>query len=455
MQAAIYARISEDRDGHAAGVGRQEADCRALCERLGWEVHHVYIDNDLSAYKGKARPAYEQLLGDLKAGTVGAVAVWHPDRLTRRPLELEGFIDLIDATGAKVASVSAGEYDLSTSSGRMVARILGSVARAESERMGERIRRAGEERARQGLTNGGPRAFGFATSRTIDPVEGPIVADLLGRFLDGESLRSLALWLDATGVPTVRGGAWRSNIVRQVLRSPAIAGLRQLRGEVIGEAAWEPIVDRADWEEARARLDGGPRYGSRPRRHLLTGVLRCGRCGAGLHSRLAATYRDRVMPARYFCPPAPRGCGGTTIDTGGVEDDLRGQMFARLAKPVAVAKVDDRPRVDISALERQQTDLAAMWAAGELGRAEWLAARSGLEARLRAAQASVGGAERVLRAHATPALRGEWGGLPFDVKRSIVEAAFERVEVGPAVRGLNRYDPARIRKPRGRIIWRV
>lgn len=460
MEAGIYARISEDRDGSAAGVTRQEVDCRHLCDRMGWNVHKVYVDNDQSAYRGKVRPAYEELLDDLKGGAVGAVACWHPDRLTRRPLELERLIDVIETVGARVATVSAGEYDLSTASGRMVARILGSVARAESERMGERVRRAGEERARQGLHNGGPRSFGYTTGREVDPAEAVVVREMMARYLAGESLRSLSLWLRQTGVPSVRGGPWGSNHVRQVLRSPAIAGLRQLRGEVIGPAKWDAIVDRDDWEQARARMDGGSRYGSRPRRHLLTGILRCSRCGVGLHARPALTYSGgRNMPARYHCPPPPRGCHGTTVDQEAVEADVLGQLFAVLDDPVSVAKLhhppDWRQVADLAALERQLVDLAELWAAGALGRAEWLAARSGVEERLRAARTALGGSERVLQAYARSTLRQDWDGLPFDVRRAFVEATIERVEVGPAVRGRNFYGPERIREPIGRIVWRV
>src|SRR5205807_989252 len=92
--AGIYCRISDDREGSAAGVRRQEADCRGLAARRGWEVAEVYVDNDVSAYSGRMRPAYRRLLEDVKAGHVDAVVVWHLDRLHRRPAELEEFFEV-------------------------------------------------------------------------------------------------------------------------------------------------------------------------------------------------------------------------------------------------------------------------------------------------------------------------------------------------------------------------
>src|SRR5213078_4676766 len=97
--AAIYCRISADREGRELGVERQEADCRALAERLGLHVVDVYIDNDLSAStrSRKDRPRYRQMLADARAGKVTTVIAYTSGRLTRRPREHEDLIDL--ATG--------------------------------------------------------------------------------------------------------------------------------------------------------------------------------------------------------------------------------------------------------------------------------------------------------------------------------------------------------------------
>jgi DNA invertase Pin-like site-specific DNA recombinase len=95
-RAAVYCRISSDPTGIRAGVDRQETDCRELAAKRGWEVSRVYVDNDISAYSGKPRPAYKDLLDDVKNGVVDALMVWHLDRLHRAPRELEEFFDVCD-----------------------------------------------------------------------------------------------------------------------------------------------------------------------------------------------------------------------------------------------------------------------------------------------------------------------------------------------------------------------
>ena len=101
--AALYARISSDQEGTGRGVARQLEDCRGLAETLGWVVGEEYVDNDVSAYSGKARPAYERMMADIRDGARDGVIVYHVDRLTRRPIELEEFASAIET--AKVQRV--------------------------------------------------------------------------------------------------------------------------------------------------------------------------------------------------------------------------------------------------------------------------------------------------------------------------------------------------------------
>ncbi len=133
--AAISAGISSDQDGIALGVTRQLEDCRALAKKLGKDIAEEYVDNDISAYTVKERPAYQRMLGDVAAGDRDAVIAYRLDRLTRRPIELEHFVEV--ATTATTANVtvrfvSGGDFDLVSGDGLMVMRVLAAVAAGES-----------------------------------------------------------------------------------------------------------------------------------------------------------------------------------------------------------------------------------------------------------------------------------------------------------------------------------
>jgi len=135
-------------------VARQHQDCLDAARRHGWQVTATFVDNDVSAYSGKPRPGYEQLMRAVRVGEVDVVVAWDPDRLHRSPAELEGFIAAVERAGVEVVTVQAGRWDLSTALGKLVARMLGSIARPESDHKSERVRRALEQNAAAGRPHG-------------------------------------------------------------------------------------------------------------------------------------------------------------------------------------------------------------------------------------------------------------------------------------------------------------
>jgi DNA invertase Pin-like site-specific DNA recombinase len=457
----VYARISDDRAGSGLGVARQEADCRTLAERRGWTVADVYIDNDLSAYRGRGRPAYARLLDDLAAGAIGGVIAWHPDRLHRSPVELETFIDTIEATGAAVATVQAGDLDLSSPSGRMNARIVGAVARHESEHKADRQARKHAELALAGkVGGGGTRPFGFEADRvTVRPDEAEVIRDVARRLAAGETIRGLCADLQARGVATVTGRPWAPFTLNRMLRSPRVAGLREHRGEVVADAVWPAIVDRATWEACRRILSDPARtQATAPRSYLLTGgTARCGLCSAPLVARPRDDKRRCYVCARG---PGFTGCGKIRSLAEPLEELVLDAVAVALDGPGLAAALDrDRgpaangTATELADVERRLDDLAEMFAAGEIGRREWITARGRIGQRRDALAARVAaqGRTSALAALDGPGdLAGRLAALGFDQRRAVVAAVVDRVVVGPAVRGRNRFDPDRVT-----IEWRA
>ena len=171
-RAAIYCRISQDRVGAGLGVERQREDCEQLVAARGWSTVAVYSDNDISAYSGRPRPGYRQLLADIETGNVDVVVAWHTDRLHRSPLELEDYIAACEQRDVGTLTVRAGELDLATASGRMVARMLGAAARHESEQKSERVKRAREQEARSGRNHG---HLGYGYRRAESSLSGWVI----------------------------------------------------------------------------------------------------------------------------------------------------------------------------------------------------------------------------------------------------------------------------------------
>ena len=240
VRAGIYTRISYDPAGQRAGVERQRLDCEALCRSRGWEVAHYLEDNDRSAYSGKPRCAYQELLRAVEAGEIDAIVTWHNDRLHRSPKELEGFINLVERTGVRVAVVTGGDYDLTTPEGCLAARIVGAVARKESEDRSRRVRRKHLELAEQGRPAG---QLGWGV-RTED--ERALVREAAERVLAGHGPMTIARDWNHRGVPGATEQPWTAKTLRKILLSARIAGLREhgvdRSGKVLGAlspAVWE------------------------------------------------------------------------------------------------------------------------------------------------------------------------------------------------------------------------
>lgn len=471
--AAIYCRISSDPTGAALGVTRQRKDCEALVSRKGWDTAGIYIDDDISAFSGKVRPEYRRMLDDLKNGIADTVVAWHPDRLHRSPRELEDFIDLVENVGAAVVTCTAGDYDLSTPDGRLMARITGSVARKESEDKSRRARRKQLELAEAGkVSGGGVRPFGFEKDRvTVNPAEAELLRDAARRVLAGDSLYSIvADWTEA-GVSTSTGVAWSTTSLKSTLVRPRIAGLRAHKGTVVATAVWDAILDRATWERVRAVLtDPARRRNPVVRSYLLTGLLRCGSCG---HPMVAAPRSQRTgggargvfttekgsIVRAYGCVKTNGGCGHVYGLAEPIEDRVTEDVLEALDGPglrraqKAGAKGDQHEAGEaLAADEAKLLDLADDYDEGRINKAEWLHLRAKVEARIAAARRQLSRRPvDVLAGLGSTAggLAEEWEQMSLDRRRSVIAAVLEEIKLMPATGPRNRFDPDRVK-----LVWR-
>ncbi|MGH3790438.1 MAG: recombinase family protein, partial [Pseudonocardiaceae bacterium] len=398
-RAAIYARISHDKTGAGLGVERQVADCHELAARLGWSVAEVFCDNDLSAYSGKRRPRYQAMLDGIRAGRLDAVLAWHTDRLHRSPIELEEYISVCnDGREVPTHCVKAGTLDLSTPSGRMLARTLGTLARYESEHRGERVAAAALQRAQAGRRSGGPRPFGYEDDGvTVREAEAAAVRAATELVLGGASLRSVARDLIATGLTTsMKARVWDAHAVRALLLKPRNAGLRQHQGEVIGPAGWPAIVPEEQWRAVVAILTD-------PSRRTTTSGARVKWLGSGIYV-CAGCQRPslRVSTAGratrcYRCPGQPGTTGHVVRVAGPLDGYVESVIVERLSRPDALGLLRPAaPGVDLPALQATASaarvrlaEIAEMLGEGELTRAEAQIARGRATARLERAEAEI------------------------------------------------------------------
>ena len=266
--AAIYARISADRDGDGLGVGRQQKDCRRLCADRDWIVASEYVDNNISATAKRAvRPEYRRLLRDIAEGRIDVVVVYDLDRLTRRPIELEEFVNTCAAAGVTQLVFVGGGVDMGTGDGLLVARIKGAFAAEEARKASQRGKRKKLELAERGMPSGGGfRPFGFENDRvTHKSKEADLVREAAGRILGGESMTGIVADWRNRGLLSSTDGIWTITTLPKMLCNPRTAGLREYRRRVIGEAVWDALLDFQTWDQVVTVLNDPSRRQTKAR----------------------------------------------------------------------------------------------------------------------------------------------------------------------------------------------
>jgi site-specific DNA recombinase len=457
LPAALYLRQSSDREGDHLAVDRQREACLELCRRKGWEVKWTFTDNDVSASSGKKRPAYQRLLADVESGQIKAIATWHLDRLHRRPVELEHFIDLADRHGVALATAT-GDVDLGTSTGRMVARVMGAAARHEVEQKAARQRLSNRQGAEQGRVPGSRRPFGYEPGgMVVREAEAAVVRSGFDRLLSGASLRSIAHEWNASGLTGdgrygKRGAnkdgtkqksvCWRPDSVRFVLTNPRHAAIRVYEGKEY-PGSWPALVSEDSWRSAKALLEDPSRRTtpSNARRYLLSGYATCF-CGA-----LTTTGRTQHGRRTYRCSQHMH----LSRSAEPVDDFVRALVIERLSRPDALDLLVDQtaPQADELRQERlalvgRREEAAQAFAAGTIPLSQVVAINSHIDARLAALD------DVLLDAQRGAALAGvlgdpatAWDSMDVGRRRGVLDVLLD-VQLHPPGRGKRTFDPTSV-----------
>jgi site-specific DNA recombinase len=442
-RAAIYLRESKDRKGDMLGVTRHGKECRRIATERGWQVVAEYVDNNLTASdKRKDRPAYDRMVAAYEAGEFDAILCWDLDRLTRQPRQLEDWVDAAEERGLVLVTAN-GEADLSTDGGRLYARIKAAVARAEIERKAERQRLAAAQRAELGRPPLGVRLTGYTTKGEIIEHEAAIVRQMFERFHAGDSLRSIAEWLNDTGVPARNGKPWNPSSVRTILTNPRYCGRAIYQGKTNGHrGGWTPIVDEGVFDAVNEKLRD-PRRRSQvgtDRKYLGSGLYLCGVCDHPVRSHTSAG-----VGARYRCP------AGHVLRSGAAIDDyVLAILRARLARPdlaglLATPESDEARQVaaEIERLRQRLRTIEADYDNELIDGRRYKIATEKVRAELAAVEAAR--TRMLARSGIAPLLTAPdpvaaFNAAPLGVQREVL-SFFMTVKLLPAPRGRRGFDP--------------
>ena len=140
IKAGIYIRVStEDQAREEFSLPEQEKRLRELCEENHIEIYRIYKDAGISAKKGNKRPAFEELLQDIKDKKCNTIVALKLDRVTRSIFDWENLMDFLNKNDAYIVCAN-DEVDTTNANGKLLTRLLISVSQNEIERTSERTK---------------------------------------------------------------------------------------------------------------------------------------------------------------------------------------------------------------------------------------------------------------------------------------------------------------------------
>lgn len=460
----------------------QERAIRQYVTVRGGSYLGSYDEPDTSAYKKRRvrlpngryiyrviRPVFQGALDNLKDGVyqdgetrLDGLAVYDQDRLVRDPRELEDCIEAVEYWGHPILDIR-GSLDLLTDGGRQAARHIVVANNAQSAATARRLRDSHYARAQAGIPVGGRRCFGWsADRRTLDRTEAKLGRDALYDLIMGVPANTVCRKWNQKGIKTAGGSMWERPALMAWVTNPRLAGWQVHKGEIAldpnGEriiGQHEPLVDHDTWAAAVAAVK--PKVNrtdpKAKRIYLLSGIVRCGRCGGKLYGSKIYGNRPTKKSYMYFCigrmhPGGP--CKGVSGAGPAIDALVSGLVITYLSSHTLELKEEVWDgQVALDAAEAKIAEMMTAYDRDELAGAY-------VFPRVREKEAEIAELRREysdwIKANSGPSVTNvsaTWPGLELEQRRAIIETVVEAVVLKPATKqGLHAFDPDRLD-----VIW--
>ena len=299
--AALYARVSSDRQDVDLSVAAQLRALRDYAKNNGYSVAREYVDE---AESGRIadRPQFRTMIdeGSKPKSPFDVILVWKFSRFTRKREHAVAFKAQLRRKGIRVVSITEQAEDNAT--GRLLEGIIESVDEYYSENLGQEVTRGMREAASRGFFLGSKAPFGYTRVKVsdgvkerptleVDPDTAPVVKEIFENSRRGNGLAEICKELNGRGI-TNKGKRWQKNVVHYLLTNEAYTGTAvwgvKSKDEKAGdpvrvENAWPALVSRELFDVVQQGLHERAPSVQRPARvgsqYLLSGLLRCGVCG--------------------------------------------------------------------------------------------------------------------------------------------------------------------------------
>lgn len=370
--AGIYIRVStEDQAREGFSLGEQKARLEEFCKFKRYEIYKVYEDAGISA-KNDKRPAYQELMSDVKSHKINVIVAFKLDRLTRSVYDIEKLMNIVNEENCDIDCL-ADESNTTTSNGRMIMRIMTSVSQNEIEKCSERTKLGLVGAIKNGhIPSHTPLGFKRVNKKIIiDNLTKDIIIKIFDLYLEGNSHQKIANILNKENI---LDKYWYDTYISKVLANQIYKGdyiiKKNTKKEQYFENVVEPLITKEKWELCQSQKTRNARHYERTGTYLFTNKLKCHNCNCFLGGK-ATTKKNGKKYFYYKCEHCKTNIKEETIENELLKtinslieyDDLVNNYFTPFVKSKFEVDKNDYKK-DLKELDKEQDRIKTAYIKG-------------------------------------------------------------------------------------------
>ena len=307
--AGVYIRVStEDQAREGFSLGEQKEKLLQLCSYKGYKVFKVYEDAGISAKDMEHRPAFQEMLADMKKGKINYIVAYKLDRVTRSVRDLEELIAQLEKHNCYLVC-DRDDVNTSTANGRFFVRMLTVLSQLEIEIVSERTKFGLNGAIKSGHIPG-QRPFGYMKSEDkkmiVDNATKPYVEKIFDMYLEGKSFQAIANYFNENNIYPKK--KWKDTTIQKIIDNKIYMGdyeqwkrigKKENLQPIVYMNVVEPIISRAKWEDCQRQKEINQRTYTRDRIYTFFQRLKCPNCGRIMKCKGSGGKKRKYM--YYTC----------------------------------------------------------------------------------------------------------------------------------------------------------
>lgn len=303
--AAVYIRVStEDQAREGFSLGEQKEKLLQLCSFKGYEVFKVYEDAGISAKDMEHRPAFQEMLSDMKKGKINYIVAYKLDRVTRSVRDLEELISVLEQYNCFLVC-DRDDVNTSTANGRFFVRMLTVLSQLEIEIVSERTKFGLNGAIKSGHLPGVlPLGYKKDSNKKtiIDETTKPVIERIFKMYLEGKSFQQISNIFNEEELLNPK--KWKDTTIQKIIDNKIYMGdyeqfKRIAKNKQIEPVVYmnvvEPIISRAMWEECQHQKEKNQRTYTRDRVYLFFQKIQCPTCGRIMKCKGSGGKKKKYM----------------------------------------------------------------------------------------------------------------------------------------------------------------